>query len=75
MSGTDHSVAVGEIWRDRDPRMWSGNRRVVVVCITDTHVYYRQVVGDGNAATGREFRSKRDRFPRAFDLINAERER
>lgn len=62
-------VKVGDIWRDRDPRSWSGNRRVKVVRIEDGRVFYRQTVGNTNYITEQEYSSKFDRFQRAFDLI------
>jgi hypothetical protein len=65
-------VSVGDIWVDRDPRSWSGNRRVKVMSITTgvpARVHYRQVVG--NSLSTRAFRSDYERFQRAFRLLKA----
>lgn len=57
---------IGEIWVDRDKRSWSGNRRVVVTLIAFGAVTYRQVIGVNDSVEGRAFRSKLERFTRAF---------
>lgn len=63
-------VHPGQIWRDRDRRMMSGNRRVrVISVISDPGVVeYRQVVGL-DEAVGQIFKSSYGRFQRAFDLL------
>ena len=65
-------VQVGQIWRDRDPRSWSGNRRVVVLdADPDGKVVYRQVVGPFNdSGDWPTHRSRYQRFQRAFELIS-----
>jgi hypothetical protein len=71
-------VVVGDVWRDRDPRMWSGNRRVRVTGVRsqvlgESVVTYKQVVGANNAPTGREFTSRYGRFQRAFEPIETQK--
>jgi len=65
-------VRLGQTWRDRDKRMASGNRRVRVVGIAgaggDATVGY-QIVDARNLSLGRCYRSRYDRFQRAFELI------
>ena len=52
--------------------MYSANRRVYVVSTERdgdrVSVYYRQVAGANNEPVGTLYRSKYDRFQRAFDL-------
>ncbi len=60
---------VGEIWRDRDKRMWSGNRRVRIHLVFDGAVTYQQVIGANNENTSRLFRSQLARFSRAFEQV------
>lgn len=60
---------VGQIWRDRDKRMCSGNRRVKVTAVFNGSVLYQQVVGEHDDEIERVFRAKVDRFQRAFDLL------
>jgi hypothetical protein len=67
----------GQIWRDLDPRMLSGNRRVRVTETyrdgagpNDVHVKYRAVTWHGDMI-GRELRSRWDRFQRAFALVRS----
>jgi hypothetical protein len=64
-------VRPGQLWRDRDRRMMSGNRKVRVVKTERdgerVSVYYREDYGTGMVS--REFRSAYDRFQRSFDLI------
>lgn len=63
----------GQTWRDRDKRMSSGNRRVrVTATIIDgpkgVWVFYRGIFSNGEMH-GQLFKSRWDRFQRAFDLI------
>jgi hypothetical protein len=68
-------VHVGDIWVDRDKRMLSGNRRVRVVSVTressgTVDVRYQQIIGVGEyiKAFDPVYRSRYERFQRAFDL-------
>ena len=68
-------VRPGQVWRDRDPRMLSGNRRVrVVETMRDgdgpkaVWVFYRGVFPNGEMH-GPKFKSQWHRFQRAFDLV------
>jgi hypothetical protein len=64
----------GQVWRDRDPRMWNGDRRVRVTSTIredgGLFVTYRQVVGLKNVEMGQTFRSRYERFQRAFVPID-----
>ena len=66
-------VHAGQVWRDRDKRMLSGNRRVLVMRVVGNgdvaHVYYRSAVGIANDPMGSEYRSVYERFQRGFDLV------
>jgi hypothetical protein len=68
-----HDVHPGQVWRDRDARMLSGNRRVKVTkCVRDgdkVTVFYRSAVGDNGVPFGAEYKSRYDRFQRAFDIV------
>ena len=72
---TKPDVHAGDVWRDRDRRMMSGNRRVKVTrtALIDgtAYVFYRSVVGANNREIGTEFRSRYERFQRAFDKAEA----
>lgn len=66
-------VQPGQIWRDRDKRMSSGNRCVKVLRLEPREavnigamVVYRSLTGFGP-----ELKSMRPRFQRAFDLVAA----
>jgi hypothetical protein len=71
-------VHAGQIWRDRDKRMLSGNRRVHVESVVRdcdprslaprVTVNYRAVSWNG-APLGPSLKSRYDRFQRAFDLV------
>lgn len=65
-------VHPGQIWRDRDKRMSSGNRRVRVITVsgplTPTVAY--RVVGFSGQDLGQMHKSRYERFQRAFDLIS-----
>jgi hypothetical protein len=70
-------VRTGQVWRDRDRRMLSGNRRVRVIetCRDgagpkDVHVKYRAVFPNGEMH-GPTFQSQWHRFQRAFVLVEA----
>jgi hypothetical protein len=61
-------VAVGQKWRDRDPR-YKGGRVVAITYVNESVVGYHRI---GTAATGRGYPGQnrpRDRFLRAFELI------
>jgi hypothetical protein len=65
-------ITAGQIWRDRDKRSLSGNR---LVKVTRTErdgdrvsVYYVDCTSYGRIFD-REYRSRYDRFPRAFSLV------
>lgn len=68
----------GDVWRDRDKRMLSGNRRVVVSHIAPapndvgamvpTWVFYQAARRDG-LGFGSVLRSRLDRFQRRFELV------
>ena len=72
-------VQTGQIWRDRDKRMMSGNRRVCVSHVemgkgdvgqlVPMWVFYRDAIGLDNDPTGPMHRSRLDRFQRAFDFV------
>ncbi len=75
-------VKPGQIWRDRDKRMSSGNRRVRVVrvegfrdtqkagaSITDGVFYH--VIGSRDQQIGTVRRSRLERFQKAFDLVDS----
>lgn len=68
-------VHPGQLWRDRDKRMLSGNRRVRVISTTrdgdHAYVTYSPVFGENNRMMEfeRVFKSRYERFQRAFDLI------
>lgn len=71
-------VHPGQIWRDRDRRMASGNRRVRVMSTIreDTgkcFVTYRQI-GSDDCVFDQVFRSCYERFQRAFDLLRVTQE-
>lgn len=58
------TVEVGQVWVDRDQRMSSGNRRVTVkVSDPNGFVTYENY--------GRRYRSRYQRFQRAFKLVAA----
>ncbi len=63
----------GDVWRDRDKRMLSGNRRVKVDRVVRdgdaVTVYYRSAVGQANEPMGSYFKSRYDRFQRAFNRV------
>jgi hypothetical protein len=70
-----NDVHAGQVWRDRDKRMLSGNRRVKVDLVRrdgdKVTVIYRPVVGENNCVFPGfgPYRSRYDRFQRAFDLV------
>lgn len=66
-----HDVRVGQIWRYRDARSYSGSRRVRVVSEggPGEFVSYRQVVGLESREVGGSFRSRYERFQSAFELL------
>jgi hypothetical protein len=69
-------VHAGQIWRDRDKRSFGGNRRVRVEIVTRdgdaVTVCYRQIdrFGSSDGVFSQKFRSRYDRFQRAFDLVH-----
>lgn len=73
MKKTRPEVHVGQVWRDRDKRSYSGNRLVRVLSIEAgsfaTHVYYKQVIGQNRREVDPLFHSQYKRFQDAFDLV------
>jgi hypothetical protein len=67
-------VHAGDIWRDRDRRMMSGNRLVRVTSVLrddkGTTVFYRNFAG--NQEWGTTLKSRYERFQRAFDPVKAQ---
>lgn len=71
MKKTRPDVLVGQMWRDRDPRMLSGNRRVRIIDAEPLgHVVYRAVDYHGTPH-GPTFRSQYQRFQRAFEVLES----
>lgn len=63
-------VVSGQVWRDRDPRMYSGNRRVLVISAYPSgFVQYQQVDTRHTKVFDRIFRSSYPRFQRAFEFV------
>lgn len=73
MKKTRDDVHAGQIWKDRDKRMLSGNRcvRVLYTAQDGQHVVvkYRASLPSGEVV-GPVLTSKRARFQRAFDLVS-----
>jgi hypothetical protein len=67
---------VGDVWRDKDKRSMGGHRTVRVVDVKLKHegdpdtVFYRDAHGIINTI----YRSRYDRFQRAFDFVESARD-
>ena len=62
-------VKVGQVWRDRDPRMRSGSRFVRVESVAGVFAYYRTTGWPMGRLASSLYRSRVDRFQRAFELV------
>jgi hypothetical protein len=66
-------VHAGQVWRDRDKRMLSGNRKVYIDRIVgdgdQVMVYYRPADWHHQPIGKQMYKSRYERFQRAFDLV------